>query len=95
MFGGEGWDVPECDENNFFAMSWRKNDIYTEYMGESNIFAAHCYGITEVISSSNRWPKAFKAFSCIALKIKSPPINFFPCLCQKEKSLDYTTFSPE
>ena len=77
MFGGEGWDVPECDENNFFAMSWRKNDIYTEYMGESNIFAAQL------------------GLQYIALKIKSPPINFFPCLCQKEKSLDYTTFSPE
>ena len=39
-----------------------KDASYTDFMEESKIFVAHCYGMTEVISSTNRFDKKIQRF---------------------------------
>ena len=47
-----------------------KNSSYTDFMEESKKFVAHCYRMTEVSSSSNRFDKNIQSFSCTIFKTK-------------------------
>ena len=62
-----------------------KDASYTDFMEESKIFIAHCYGMTEVISSTNMFDKKIQSFFCIVFKIKSSLSSFLVVVMPKEK----------
>ena len=47
-----------------------KDASYTDFLEYSKIIIAHCYGITEVISSSNRIEKSIQSFSLYCIQNK-------------------------
>ena len=54
-----------------------KGASYTDFMERSKIFVAHCYGMTEVTSSTNRFDKKIQRFFLYYVQNKKLSVKFF------------------
>ena len=66
-----------------------KDASYTDFMEDSKIFLAHCYGTTEVISSTNRFDKKIQiqSFYLYCIQNKKLSVKFFGGCYAKRKGI--------
>ena len=67
--------------------SVKKDASYTEFMEESKIFVAHCYGMTEVISSTNTFHKKIQSFFLYCIQKEKLSVKFFGGCYAKRKGI--------